>query len=75
MLNKDIMPDLSGKTLTEILKIFEGTRFKLDLKGNGIVKKQFPLTDENIYEVEKIKLEFQESEAKNEVFKSLCSRY
>ena len=64
MLNKDIMPDLSGKTLTEILKIFEGTRFKLDLKGNGIVKKQFPLTDENIYEVEKIKLEFQESEAK-----------
>lgn len=64
ILNKDLMPNLVGKSLTEVFKIFENTRFKIDIKGSGVVTKQLPLPNENIYELDKIKLEFGEREAK-----------
>lgn len=59
LLKKEIMPNLAGKDMKDILEIFSGSRFKLDVKGNGVVKKQSPSPEGNLSEVEKIVIELE----------------
>ena len=43
-----IMPDLTGKTLVEAIKIAKALKLKLQVKGKGIIKKQNPLPGKKV---------------------------
>lgn len=56
-LEQEIMPNLIGKTQREILEIFEGSHYIVEIKGTGKVINQTPKSKEVIKSFEKVKIE------------------
>jgi len=58
--DKLYLPDMTGKTLRSALNLLNGAEIDLDIKGNGIIKKQSPRPGVLIKKVKKIYLTLEE---------------
>lgn len=50
------MPDLTGKSLREVMNIFKNENIDIKIEGIGVVENQYPKPDETLENVEKIKI-------------------
>lgn len=54
--NMEIMPDLTDKTIREVMEIFKNQNINVKIDGIGIVKSQFPKAGEKLEGVSEIKV-------------------
>lgn len=52
----EIMPDLKGLTTIEVFNIFKNSKYEIEIKGEGVVKTQFPEAGKDLEIFDKIKL-------------------
>ncbi|MGL5100601.1 MAG: penicillin-binding transpeptidase domain-containing protein, partial [Fusobacteriaceae bacterium] len=56
----ETMPDLIGLPSKDVLKIFHGGRFKVNITGRGVVKTQIPVPGTDLYEYDVLEVKLEE---------------
>ncbi|MGL6132498.1 MAG: penicillin-binding transpeptidase domain-containing protein [Fusobacteriaceae bacterium] len=59
----EIMPDLKGLPSKDVLDIFHGSRFKINISGRGMVQNQIPEAGTNLYEYDVIQIKLKDGGA------------